>query len=59
MGCYSKGFEVVDLETLTPQSLIDPADVSLDFVQKKENVKSIAIYRISGGDFLLCYDGNY
>ncbi|CAB4399307.1 unnamed protein product [Rhizophagus irregularis] len=56
VGCCAKGFEIVDLETLITQSLIDPDDVSLDFVQKKENVKPIAIYRISGGDFLLCYD---
>ncbi|CAG8462623.1 2782_t:CDS:10 [Funneliformis mosseae] len=56
VGCSAKGFEVVDLETLITQSLIDPDDVSLDFVRKKENIKPIAIYRISGGDFLLCYD---
>ncbi|CAI2166629.1 18259_t:CDS:10 [Funneliformis geosporum] len=56
VGCCAKGFEVVDLETLITQSLIDPEDVSLDFVQKKENVKPIAIYRIAGRDFLLCYD---
>ncbi|GAC92885.1 hypothetical protein PHSY_000443 [Pseudozyma hubeiensis SY62] len=54
VGC-TKGFEIVDLETLDTQGLLDPADASLDFVQRKENVKPIAIYRISGV-FLLCYD---
>jgi len=55
VGC-TKGFEIVDLETLDTQGLLDPADSSLDFVQKRENARPIAIYRIDG-DFLLCYDG--
>ena len=55
VGC-TKGFEIVDLETLDTQGLLDPADSSLDFVQKRENAKPVAIYRIDG-EFLLCYDG--
>ena len=35
MGC-AKGFEIVDLDTLETQSLLDPADTSLDFIQRKE-----------------------
>ncbi|EPQ31465.1 uncharacterized protein PFL1_00800 [Pseudozyma flocculosa PF-1] len=54
VGC-TKGFEIVDLETLDTQGLLDPADSSLDFVHRKETVKPIAIYRITG-EFLLCYD---
>ena len=54
VGC-TKGFEIVDLETLDTQGLLDPADSNLDFVQKKENVKPIAIYRVDR-EFLLCYD---
>ncbi|KAG8882288.1 RHO1 GDP-GTP exchange protein 2 [Tulasnella sp. 332] len=54
VGC-TKGFEIVDLETLDTQGLLDPADATLDFVQKKENTRPIAIYRIEN-DFLLCYD---
>ncbi|KAG0141113.1 hypothetical protein CROQUDRAFT_52219 [Cronartium quercuum f. sp. fusiforme G11] len=54
VGC-NKGFEIVDLETLDTQGLLDPADNSLDFVQKKESVKPIAIYRVEG-EFLLCYE---
>ncbi|KAF3940607.1 hypothetical protein ABW19_dt0209478 [Dactylella cylindrospora] len=54
VGC-AKGFEVVSLETLDTQSLLDPADTSLDFVQRRENVKPIAIYRLNGGEFLLNY----
>ncbi|KAI5480628.1 Rho guanyl-nucleotide exchange factor [Pseudohyphozyma bogoriensis] len=54
VGC-TKGFEIVDLETLDTQGLLDPADSSLDFVQRRENAKPVAIYRVDG-DFLLCYD---
>ena len=55
MGC-TKGFEIVDLETLDTQALLDPSDTSLDFVQKRDDVRPMAIYRIEN-DFLLCYDG--
>ncbi|TDL23883.1 CNH-domain-containing protein [Rickenella mellea] len=54
VGC-TKGFEIVDLETLDTQALLDPSDTSLDFVQKREDVRPMAIYRIEN-DFLLCYD---
>ncbi|KAH7914608.1 CNH domain-containing protein [Hygrophoropsis aurantiaca] len=54
VGC-SKGFEIVDLETLDTQGLLDPADASLDFVRKRENLRPMAIYRIDN-EFLLCYD---
>ena len=57
VGC-TKGFEIVDLETLDTQALLDPSDASLDFVQKRVDVRPIAIYRIRD-DFLLCYDGDY
>ncbi|KAF8460297.1 CNH domain-containing protein [Kalaharituber pfeilii] len=54
VGC-AKGFEVVSLETLETQSLLDPADTSLDFVERREgNIKPIAIYRHEG-EFLLNY----
>ncbi|RIB09946.1 CNH domain-containing protein [Gigaspora rosea] len=55
VGC-TKGFEVVDLESLKTQGLLHPEDTSHEFILKKENVKPIAIYRVCGGDFLLCYD---
>ncbi|OLL24819.1 Rho1 guanine nucleotide exchange factor 1 [Neolecta irregularis DAH-3] len=54
VGC-AKGFEVVSLENLETQSLLDPADTSLDFVQRRETVRPIAIYRMNG-EFLVCYD---
>lgn len=57
VGC-TKGFEIVDLETLDTQALLDPVDASLDFVQRREDVRPMAIYRIEN-DFLLCYDGGY
>ncbi|KAI0079401.1 CNH-domain-containing protein [Panus rudis PR-1116 ss-1] len=54
VGC-TNGFEIVDLETLDTQGLLDPADQSLEFVRKKENLRPLAIYRIDN-EFLLCYD---
>ncbi|KZS94658.1 RhoGEF Rgf2, partial [Sistotremastrum niveocremeum HHB9708] len=54
VGC-TKGFEIVDLETLDTQGLLDPADTSLDFVQKRDNVHPMAIFRVDS-EFLLCYD---
>ncbi|TFL01949.1 RhoGEF Rgf2 [Pterulicium gracile] len=54
VGC-SRGFEIVDLESLDTQGLLDPADDSLEFVRRKEGLKPMAIYRI-GNEFLLCYD---
>lgn len=54
VGC-TNGFEIVDLETLDTQGLLDPADTSLDFVRKRENLKPLAIFRIDS-EFLLCYD---
>lgn len=57
MAC-TKGFEIVDLETLDTQVLLDPADASLDFVQRREDVRPLAIYRIDG-EFLLCYTGEF
>ncbi|EAW12770.1 putative Rho guanyl nucleotide exchange factor (Rom2) [Aspergillus clavatus NRRL 1] len=53
VGC-ARGFEVVSLETTETQSLLDQADTSLDFVQRKENVKPIHIERMNG-EFLLNY----
>ncbi|EIW79346.1 RhoGEF Rgf2 [Coniophora puteana RWD-64-598 SS2] len=54
VGC-TKGFEIVDLDSLDTQGLLDPADTSLDFVRKRENLRPMAIYRIDH-EFLLCYD---
>ncbi|KIM44592.1 hypothetical protein M413DRAFT_442561 [Hebeloma cylindrosporum] len=54
VGC-SRGFEIVDLESLDTQGLLDPNDESLEFVRKKETLRPMAIYRIQN-DFLLCYD---
>jgi RHO1 GDP-GTP exchange protein 1/2 len=57
VGC-TKGFEIVDLETLDAQGLLDPNDTSLDFLQKREGVRPMAIYRVDS-EFLLCYEGVY
>ncbi|KAF5383621.1 hypothetical protein D9615_003552 [Tricholomella constricta] len=54
VGC-SRGFEIVDLESLDTQGLLDPNDESLEFVRKRENLRPMAIYRILN-EFLLCYD---
>jgi hypothetical protein len=56
VGC-TKGFEIVDLETLHTQGLLNPADESLGFVSTRETPpRPMAIFRIDS-DFLLCYDG--
>lgn len=55
VGC-SRGFEIVDLESLDTQGLLDPNDENLEFVRKRENLRPMAIYRIHN-EFLLCYDG--
>lgn len=57
VGC-SRGFEIVDLETLETQGLLDPEDASLDFVKRRENLRPMALYRIQN-EFLLCYDGAF
>jgi len=54
IGC-SRGFEIVDLESLETQGLLDPLDESLEFVRKRENLRPMSIYRINN-EFLLCYD---
>ncbi|KAF8892134.1 CNH domain-containing protein [Infundibulicybe gibba] len=54
VGC-SRGFEIVDLESLDTQGLLDPNDESLEFVRKRENLRPMSIYRIHN-EFLLCYD---
>jgi hypothetical protein len=54
VGC-SRGFEIVDLESLDTQGLLDPNDESLEFVRKRENLRPMAIYRLHN-EFLLCYD---
>lgn len=53
LGC-SRGFELLDLETGKFESLLDPADTSLDFVIKRESLRPISLYRI-GKEFLLNY----
>jgi hypothetical protein len=53
----TKGFEILDLESLDIQALLDPADTSLDFVQRRSDVRPLSIYQIGGGEFLLCYTG--
>ena len=57
VGC-SRGFEIVDLESLDTQGLLDPNDESLEFVRKRENLRPMVIYRILN-EFLLCYDGEF
>ena len=57
VGC-SRGFEIVDLETLETQGLLDPDDEALEFVRGRENLRPMALYRIQN-EFLLCYDGMF
>lgn len=57
VGC-SRGFEIVDLESLETQGLLDPDDTALNFVRTRENLRPMALYRIQN-EFLLCYDGKH
>ena len=54
----SRGFEIVDLESLDTQGLLDPNDKSLEFVTKRKNLRPMVIYRIRN-EFLLCYNGEF
>ncbi|KAJ3217106.1 RHO1 GDP-GTP exchange protein 2 [Dinochytrium kinnereticum] len=55
VGC-TKGFEIVDFESLDTQGLLDPSDVSLSFAMSKESLKPISIFRIADNNYLLCYN---
>ncbi|KAJ1959992.1 RHO1 GDP-GTP exchange protein 2, partial [Dipsacomyces acuminosporus] len=55
VGC-NRGFEIVDLATMNTQSLLDPADTSLAFINKRDTSHPIALFRVHDGEFLLCYD---
>ncbi|KAJ3098870.1 RHO1 GDP-GTP exchange protein 2 [Phlyctochytrium planicorne] len=56
VGC-TKGFEIVDFESLDTQGLLDPADNSLSFAMNKESLKPISIFRVADHNYLLCYNG--
>lgn len=52
VGC-KKGFQIVSISQSAHESLLDPADTSLEFALR-DTLKPIAIYRV-GNMFLLCY----
>ncbi|KAI0243983.1 RHO1 GDP-GTP exchange protein 2 [Massospora cicadina] len=53
----AKGFEVLDLASLRPQGLLNPADPHLGFVfSRGEAIKPVAFFRIREGRFFVCYD---
>ncbi|KAG8752819.1 RHO1 GDP-GTP exchange protein 2 [Serendipita sp. 396] len=54
IGC-ARGFQILDLESLETQPLVDPSDPSLEFIDKKDNLRPLAIFRVDT-EFLLCYD---
>ncbi len=54
IGC-TKGFEIISLEkNKKKETLLEPSDVNLSFVLRREGLRPIAIYRV-GNDFLLNY----
>lgn len=53
VGC-SNGFQIVSLINNTMETLLDPADTSLEFVTTKEGLKPLEIDRINS-DLLLSY----
>lgn len=52
VGC-KKGFQIVGVSQNAHESLLDPADTSLEFALR-DTLKPMAIYRV-GDTFLLCY----
>ena len=52
VGC-KKGFQIVSISQNAHESLLDPADTSLEFALR-DTLKPMAIYRV-GNMFLLCY----
>ena len=52
VGC-KKGFQIVSVSQNAHESLLDPADTSLEFALR-DTLKPMAIYRV-GNMFLLCY----
>lgn len=52
IGC-KRGFQIVSVSQRAHESLLDPADTSLDFALR-DTLKPMAIYRV-GNTFLLCY----
>ncbi|QLL33227.1 hypothetical protein HG536_0E01380 [Torulaspora globosa] len=52
IGC-KKGFQIVSVSQNAHESLLDPADTSLEFALR-DTLKPLAIYRV-GDMFLLCY----
>lgn len=54
IGCI-RGFELVDVLSLTTQALIDSADNSLNFIAAQSMVNPLGMFRISTDEFLLCY----
>ena len=53
VGC-SNGFQIVSLVNNTMETLLDPADTSLEFATSREGLKPLEIDRINS-DFLLSY----
>lgn len=58
IGC-NRGISIVDVETLTTQDVIDPiyAPASpLFYAGDSDRPRPLAMFRIDGDEFLLCYD---
>ena len=56
VGVSNYGFEVVDVETMSTQTLLDP---TVSFRELK-TAKSVAICRYpAGNEFLACYDSSF
>ncbi|KAJ3054651.1 RHO1 GDP-GTP exchange protein 2 [Rhizophlyctis rosea] len=54
VGC-TKGFEIIDLESLDTMGLLDTNDPGLGFVTRREHIRPISIFKVQDGNYLLCY----
>ena len=52
----NRGFEIVDLDTLSTQGLLDPDDIKLKNVLNNETLKAMQFFKIFNGHFFLCFN---
>jgi RHO1 GDP-GTP exchange protein 1/2 len=52
---YPAGYTILDLDTLDTQTLLDTTDPALEFMQEKEDLRPLAMYK-STSEILLCYN---
>ncbi|KAI9469053.1 MAG: CNH domain-containing protein [Benjaminiella poitrasii] len=52
----AKGFQMVDIGSAGVQSVLDPSDESHGFINQRETLKPVSMFRHPDGCILLCYN---